>query len=179
MSYCPIMKWTLNLMKLMLFRRVSCRKNQFSSILEKRQSVYYMSKNRENRKKRKNRYCEQNSLLFSSAILKYYTKSLVVSNWWGEEEQWAKRDWDLLGPPTRVLKGSKWHKIGRNEQYSSFFLFCATLVLHWLKSCCHYVWEKKYSRIMRAWYPGEPPQASKGSKIAKVEMSNTLFFFYL
>ena len=81
MSYCPIMKWTLNLMKLMLFRRVSCRKNQFSSILEKRQSVYYMSKNRENREKRKNRYCEQNSLLFSSAILKYYTKSLVVSNW--------------------------------------------------------------------------------------------------
>ena len=107
MSYCPIMKWTLNLMKLMLFRRVSCRKNQFSSILEKRQSVYYTSKNRENREKRKNRYCEQNSLLFSSAILKYYTKSLVVSNWWGEEEQWAKRDWDLLGPPTRVLKGSK------------------------------------------------------------------------
>ena len=78
MSYCPIMKWTLNLMKLMLFRRVSCRKNQFSSILEKRQSVYYMSENRE---KRKNRYCEQHSLLFSSAILKYYTKSLVVSNW--------------------------------------------------------------------------------------------------
>ena len=29
---------------------------------------------------------------------------------------------------------------------------------------------------MRAWYPGEPPQASKGSKIAKVEMSNILFF---
>ena len=81
MSYCPIMKWTLNLMKLMLFRRVSCRKNQFSSILEKRQSVYYMSKNRENREKRKNRYCEQNSLLFSSAKVKYYTKSLVVSNW--------------------------------------------------------------------------------------------------
>ena len=61
MSYCPLMKWTLNLMKLMLFRRVSCRKNQFSSILEKRQSVYYLSKNRENREnreKRKNHYCE-------------------------------------------------------------------------------------------------------------------------
>ena len=53
MSYCPIIKWTLNLMKLMLFRRVSCRKNQFSSILEKRQSVYYMSKNRENRENAK------------------------------------------------------------------------------------------------------------------------------
>ena len=78
MSYCPIMKWTLNLMKLMLFRRVSCRKNQFSSILEKRQSVYYMSENRENRK---NCYCEQHSFLFSSLILKCYTKSLVVSNW--------------------------------------------------------------------------------------------------
>ena len=32
---------------------------------------------------------------------------------------------------------------------------------------------------MRAWDPGEPPQAPKGSKIAKVEMSNTLFFLFV
>ena len=29
---------------------------------------------------------------------------------------------------------------------------------------------------MRAWDPGDSPHAAKGSKIAKVEMSNTLFF---
>ena len=61
MSYCPIMKWTLNLMKLMFFRRVSGKKKLFSSILEKRRPIYYMSKNRENRENRtnsKNRHCE-------------------------------------------------------------------------------------------------------------------------
>ena len=61
MSYCPIMKWTLNLLKLILFRRVSGRKKQFSFILEKRQPVYYMRENRENRTNCNNRHCEQRS----------------------------------------------------------------------------------------------------------------------
>ena len=132
--------------------------------------------NRENRENRKNRHCEQHSFLFSSAIPTCYTKSLVVFNWWGGEGQWAKRDWDLYGPPTMVLKGSKWHKISRNEQYTTFFLFCATLRLHWLISCCHYDWEKKYSRIIRA---GDPPQAPKGSKITQKWYKWAILFFFL
>ena len=78
MSYCPIMKWTLNLLKLILFRRVSGRKKQFSFILEKRQPVYYMRENRENRTNCKNRHCEQRSYLFSSVTLKCYTSNTQV-----------------------------------------------------------------------------------------------------
>ena len=54
MSYWPIINWPVNLMKLIIFRKVSSKKKQFCSILEKRRPIYYMTLNRNNRENREN-----------------------------------------------------------------------------------------------------------------------------